>query len=166
MNSAKSQSGFSLIETIVTFVILGFVTVVLSSLLIYASRGYVAVRNNTDTAGKVQVAIDRIRLELENMQSLTSVTSGQVANSLTFVDYSGISRVLALDPANPAYLRLGGQLLLDGITSFSIVRTCGNQDGYSGGMNDLASVTVTITVSDGIPSYTLSAYPRRIMNCP
>lgn len=166
MNTTHRQSGFSLLETIVSFLILGFVSVTLMSLILYASRGYVMVRSNIDTAGKVQVAMDRIRLELENMQSLTSIATGAGANSLTFVDHDGVSRTLDLDPGTTTNLRLGGNLLLDGVTSLALARSCGNQDGYSGGANDLASVTVTITVTGGIPSYTVSAYPRSIMNCP
>jgi prepilin-type N-terminal cleavage/methylation domain-containing protein len=166
MKAANRQSGFSLIETIVSLVILGFVSVTLMSLVLYTAKGYVMVRGTLDTAGKVQVAMDRIRMELENMQSLTSIATGPGANSLTFVDHGGVSRTLDLDPGAATHLRLGGSLLLDEVASFTLAQTCGNQDGYSGGAHEVASVTVAITSTGNIPPYTLSVYPRSIMNCP
>lgn len=165
MNASNRQSGAVLLETITSMVIVSFVTVALMTLMGYAARGFVMVRDNTDTAGKIQVTMDRLRLEFENMQSVTAMVTGASANSITFVDHDGVSRTLAQDANNTTRLLLGGNLLLDNVTAFTLARTCGNQDGYSGGTNDLAAITVNVTVT-GVPAYTLSVYPRRIMNCP
>ena len=162
MNAVKRQSGAVLLESVVSLVILGFVTLALMTLMGYAARGYVMVRDNTDTSGKVQVAVDRIRLELENMQLVTTLA----VSSMTFTDRMNQSQTLALDANDNSRLLLGGNLLLDNVAGFTLIRNCGNQDGYSGGNSDLASVTVTITMGGNIPAYTLIVYPRSIMNCP
>lgn len=166
MRNSNRQSGFTILEAVLSLVILGFITVGLMTLMGYATLGYVEVRNTADVAGKAQVAMDRLRLEFENMQSLTSVTTGANPNSVIYVDRNGISRTLAIDAQNSSRLMLGGNVLIDQVAAFTAVRTCGNQDGFSGGANDLASISVTVTMQGGIPPYTLTVYPRRILGCP
>lgn len=166
MNTSSSQSGFTILEAVLATVVLGFVSVALMMLMGYATLEYASLRNTADVAGKVQVAMDRLRLEFENMQSITSVVTGANPNSVTYVDRNGTARTLAADAQNSSRLLLGGQVLLDQVAAFTATRVCGNQDGFSGGANDLASITVTVTLEGGIPPYTLTAYPRRILDCP
>jgi len=66
------SAGFSLIELILTIVLIGIIGT-FTSLFVYSGiRGYLTTRQNSEGALQAQIALDRISLELRNITSLTA----------------------------------------------------------------------------------------------
>ena len=70
-NRITQTAGFSLIELILTIVLIGIIGT-FTSLFVYSGiRGYLTTRQNSEGALQAQIALDRISLELRNIISLT-----------------------------------------------------------------------------------------------
>jgi prepilin-type N-terminal cleavage/methylation domain-containing protein len=71
-NRITQSAGFTLIELILTIVLIGIIGV-FTSLFVYSGiRGYQTTRLASEGALQAQIAMDRISLELRNINSLTS----------------------------------------------------------------------------------------------
>ena len=71
-NRIMQSAGFSLIELILTIVLIGIIGT-FTSLFVYSGiRGYLTTRQNSEGALQAQIALDRISLELRDITSLTS----------------------------------------------------------------------------------------------
>lgn len=75
-----NNRGFTLIEVIASLIIMGIVAVVASMGLIQGVQAYVTTRINTETLQRAQYAMNRMKLELMSMDTVTAASSG----SLTF----------------------------------------------------------------------------------
>ena len=70
-NRITQSAGFSLIELILTIVLIGIIGT-FTSLFVYSGiRGYLTTRQNSEGALQAQIALDRISLELRDITSLT-----------------------------------------------------------------------------------------------
>jgi len=80
----RSDSGFTLIEVIVSLVLIGIMSAVVGGGLVYVVQGFIFTKMNVATLQKGQVAMSRISMELKNI----SVVSGfSTATALTFDSY-------------------------------------------------------------------------------
>jgi prepilin-type N-terminal cleavage/methylation domain-containing protein len=71
-NRIMQSAGFSLIELILTIVLIGIIGT-FTSLFVYSGiRGYLTTRQNSEGALEAQIALDRISLELRDITSLAS----------------------------------------------------------------------------------------------
>ena len=74
----KSSAGFTLIEIIASLVLMSFVGIVAAMGLMQGIKAYVATRTSSET---VQQALNRLSLELMNMDSVTTASG---ADTITF----------------------------------------------------------------------------------
>ena len=71
-NRITQSAGFTLIELILTIVLMGIIGT-FTSLFVYSGiRGYITTRQASEGALQAQIAMDRISLELRDINSLTS----------------------------------------------------------------------------------------------
>ena len=128
--AARSQKGFTLVELIVTIVLVGLIGV-FTTLFVYTGlNGYLRARDTSEGALKAQIALDRISMELRDIDSINTFAAGSQ------IDYT--SRTLA---GNRQILYSNGVIsintgsvdrtLLDEIEKFSMVliQTDLNADG-------------------------------------
>ncbi|MCX5849014.1 MAG: type II secretion system protein [Deltaproteobacteria bacterium] len=71
----KRESGFTLIEVIVTLVLVGVMAAVAGIGIVSAMKGYVFAKSNTVIAGKAQVALARITRELTDLSDVTTANT-------------------------------------------------------------------------------------------
>lgn len=93
----KKESGFTLIEVIVTLILVGIMAAVAGLGIVTAVKGYVFAKDNTVIAGKAQVAMARMTRELTELRKITNVT----ANSVVF------DTVKSIDQANSVAVAIG-----------------------------------------------------------
>lgn len=105
-NRITQSAGFSLIELILTIVLIGIIGT-FTSLFVYSGiRGYLTTRQNSEGALQAQIALDRISLELRNITSLTGTpdtTPPDYSVSYKSAVLSG-TRELKYDPTQKAIL--------------------------------------------------------------
>ena len=81
MLSMKSQRGLILIELITVIVLVGIIASFTTFLLYSGIKGYMDTKNRTEGAINAQMALDRISLELRELDYFTSYTQN---SSLSF----------------------------------------------------------------------------------
>jgi type II secretory pathway pseudopilin PulG len=77
----KSSAGFTLIEIIASLVLMSFVGIVAAMGLMQGIKAYVATRTSSETVQQAQYALNRLSLELMNMDSVTTASG---ADTITF----------------------------------------------------------------------------------
>ena len=70
-----SQNGFTLIEIIVTMILVGILAAVGGTAIVQAIKGYVEVKENSATTQKAQMAMSRITREITEMINVSSAAS-------------------------------------------------------------------------------------------
>jgi prepilin-type N-terminal cleavage/methylation domain-containing protein len=111
-----NKRGFTLIEVIISIVVLTIISVIAGMGLVSIAKGYALTKENTANAQKVQIAMARIVKELAATESISSGN----ANSITFNSKSlplKTDRVISW-AANT--LSIDGHVLLDHVNSFDL----------------------------------------------
>ena len=80
----KKESGFTLIEIIVTLVLVGIMATVAGIGIVAAVKGYMFAKNNTVIAGKAQVALSRMTRELSELRNIPIPATNAQANFIAF----------------------------------------------------------------------------------
>lgn len=80
----RSESGFTLIEAIVSLILVGIMAAVAGMGIVYVVKGYIFTQMNAATLQKGQIAMSRITLELKN---ISLVSSPSTATSITFYSF-------------------------------------------------------------------------------
>ena len=123
----KAQLGFSLIEIIVVLIMVGVLAAVGGMAIVQAMRGYMAVKENSTTTQKAQLAMSRINREIIEMVSIPSDASATVlpivgtngcsgTNCTRTIGLNNGALKIALGTADPS----GGDILIDNVTAFSL----------------------------------------------
>lgn len=114
----SKKSGFTLIEILVSIVLIGILAVILSYAGVHLVDSFIYTKANTATLQKGQIAIARIQKELNNVKTV----SASSATSITFTSYrDGGTPTHTLSWAgNGNNLLLDGVTLTDKVNSFSL----------------------------------------------
>ncbi|WP_028571474.1 PilW family protein [Desulfonatronum lacustre] len=125
--TSSQPSGFTLIEIIVTILLLGIVATFGGFLLVNAVRSYTFAQDNAHLSQKAQVAMTRVMRELSRIQDGKATSTSPNSIEVTTCD----------DPAmtmnferNGNELQLNGVALTDSVTSFNVTSN-GNKPPYT-----------------------------------
>lgn len=113
-----NKKGFTLIEIIVSLLLLGVVVAVLGLSTVNMVKSFLFSGKNADTLLKGQIAIARIEKELNNLKQVTASS----ANSITFTSYrDAASRTIKISGTNLLLSENGVDFVLtDQVSSFSL----------------------------------------------
>ena len=120
--ASRSQNGFTLVELIVTIVLVGLIGV-FTTLFVYTGlNGYLRARDTSEGALKAQIALDRISMELRDIDGINTFAAGSQIDytSRTLAGNRQIlynSGVISINAGN------GARTLLDEIENFSMTLT-------------------------------------------
>lgn len=129
MKIFKNKNGFTLIELVITMVLIGIVAYVVASSLSTGIRAFFVTDNRKEALDQARTAMERMTREIRNVRSSADISAAD-ATTFTFFDVSGASISFALGGGN-------------------ITRT-------SGTPNILATGISNSTLASGIFSYTLT----------
>jgi len=121
MDIAKSQeSGFTLIEIVVSLVLVGIMGVVAGMGIVSFAKGYVLAKENTHTAQKAQLAMGRLSREMMELLDITAAS----AAAISFESKSG-NREIGLDAGTIKIAESGtalaaGDVLIDKVDNFNL----------------------------------------------
>jgi len=118
------EKGFTLVELIVTLVLVGIIGTFTTLFMYTGLNGYLRAKDTSEGALKAQIALDRISLELRDINSISDF------NANTNVDYTSVTlpvaRRIRYDAGNgEILLSVAGaeNLLLDDVQTFSMTVT-------------------------------------------
>lgn len=170
----KKESGFTLLEVIVSFLLVGLLASIAGLSVYKGMEGYLMAKENATLTQTSQLALERLRREILLLNGVTAAsgTTLQFSNSLG-------TRTIGLDGgtvkiAEGASPLTSGDILVGGVDSFSLTYFKGNDTTWVQGtdtLQDLAEVQINITLSHAISggiSFFTTVNPRNngMLNAP
>jgi len=169
-NRITQSAGFSLIELVLTIVLIGIIGT-FTSLFVYSGiRGYITTRQTSEGALQAQIALDRISLELREINILTS-TPDTAAPDLSVSYKSAVlsgTRELKYDSTQEAILisvdsGSNYHKLLENVSSCDLTLTYLNIDHDTGPVDEVESVDFVFEL-DGIgKEFRTRIFPRHLV---
>lgn len=147
-----SQKGFTLIEMIVTLVIVGIMAAMGGMGIVQAVKGYIMVKENAATTQKAQLAMSRITreiIELNNIPAAVSAAKLPITN-ISQTDAAGDivgDRTIEFVSAENA-VKINNDILIDHVKSLTFTYSSGSNNWtYGSNINLLSAVAVNMTVT-------------------
>jgi prepilin-type N-terminal cleavage/methylation domain-containing protein len=158
----KREAGFTLIEIILTLVLIGILSVFTGLFMTSFLSSYFLVKNNADTAMKAQMAMDRISMELRDISPISASVPSPVSvltpNTLiTYTNQAGVVRTIKWIGSNLFLSTPTDNILIDGVQAFQLSATYRNV--YNIAADDVAFIDVGFTVA-GVPAFSVRIFPR------
>jgi prepilin-type N-terminal cleavage/methylation domain-containing protein len=158
------QKGFTLIELIVTLVLVGIIGTFTTLFMYTGLNGYLRAKDTAEGALKAQIALDRISLELRDINDISDF------NSNINIDYTSetlpFARRIRYDPGNDEILlSVAGNenLLLDDARTFSLTATPKDLNYYSDAALEVESIEVSFTVGEIGRPFSARLFPRNMV---
>ena len=162
----QPDKGFTLIEIIVTLVLLGILATVAGFGIVEVARGYATARENERMAQSARIALLRISRELIELESVNGAGASEIAVSnadgnQVAIGLSGTT--ILIDDDTDAD---GGEILIDRVASFQLdyEGTGGSVWAFGMADGDLAVIAISIDLSrnDGMDAvvFTTKINPR------
>ncbi len=161
--TVAGQNGFTLLEIIVTLIIMGLISLSATAFLLYGVEGFLMARANTEVYQKASIAMERLVRETKNFDTLFQITSDSMRYQR---DNQGFGVALVGDDimmirANALPDEDNGSILIDNVNAFSIVFE--DVDGnpwavpVDNSLTGLSKITISMTIAVGGTSRTFSA---------
>ena len=113
-----NQKGFTLIEIIISIVVMTIIAAIAGVGMVEVSKGYVFTKKNAVITQQGQIAMTRLKKELGNIKSVTSVTA--TPPSITFTRSSdGSTHTISWAGGNSPLL-IDGDTLVSQVNSFNL----------------------------------------------
>ena len=123
-----NKQGFTLIEIIVSILLLGIVAVVIGRETVNMVDSFISARTNAATLQKGQTAITRIQKELNNVKTVYIDPAKTNGTKITFTSYKDAIEHTISWGGSGTDLLLDGIVLTDKVSSFSLAY----YDNYNG----------------------------------
>ncbi|MBU1344526.1 MAG: prepilin-type N-terminal cleavage/methylation domain-containing protein [Proteobacteria bacterium] len=161
--------GFTLIELVLTLVILSFIGLGASAFLVYGVEGFLLARANNEVFQKANLAMERLVRETKNFDQISQISAGSM-----LYQRNGITFGVALVNGNIRMIRGGaaipsannpGSVLIDNINAFTLNFWDVNGAGWAipadNSLTGLARITIsmTVNVSNTIRVFTVDINP-------
>ncbi|MBU2547968.1 MAG: type II secretion system GspH family protein [Proteobacteria bacterium] len=156
----KGRPGFTLIETVVALLIAGILTAFGGMLIFGLLTGYIQAAGHAELAMKAQVALDRLALELRDMDQISALTAD---TSITYVT-DGVTRTIQFADSEIQLVTSETNALLGGVQTFSLSASYDNLDGVSG--NETAYIDVGFTMAGSGANFSCRIFPRNLVPAP
>lgn len=164
-HSIRTQNGFTLVELIVTLVLVGIIGTFTTLFMYTGLNGYLKAKDTSEGALKAQIALDRISLELKDINNISAF------NSDTNIDYTSETlpgdRKIILN-GNQIDLDVDGNAntLLDSVVSFDLEPTYTDLNHYADGNLEVGSIEISFTVGEIERPFSARIFPRNMVAKP
>jgi len=154
----EKRAGFVLFEVIVSLVLVGAIATFSSIFLISGIEGYLFSKKASESALKAQIAMDRISLELRDINNIDDINS----TSITYTsDTLPGTRMIKFD-SNNIYINVDASdyILLDDVSNFTLTAILSDLNNDSN--DEIAYIDLRFTITD-IPEFKVWIYPRNMV---
>jgi len=161
----KPQKGFTLVELIVTLVLVGIIGTFTTLFMYTGLNGYLRAKDTSEGALKAQVVLDRISLELKDIKDISDYNLNTNIDYTTANENLPFARRIRYDSGNDEILlSVAGNenVLLDDVQTFSLTAT------YNDLNNDISSqevemISAGFTVGEIERSFSVRIFPRNMV---
>lgn len=165
MHRRRPDTGFTLLEIIVSLALVAVVAGAMFNALGYGVSAYVFAEKRVEDAQQARLALSRMRRELIPMRAV-GASSDQ--DTLVYTDEDGVQATLAKSGATVTY---NGHTLVDGLAAYAVnehLFSYARSDGSawspaSDDFDDLAIITINLRLSSGGHAfdYSTTVNPRK-----
>ena len=164
MNATPNQRGFVLIELITVIVLIGMIAGFTTIFLYTGFKGYEDSKTRNEGALSAQMALDRITLELRNINfidptpSSTSLTyKSETLTGTRTLKYVGDTILINVDPPGDV---AKDYTLLEDVSSFQFAYTYLNLDHDTAPVDEVANIAVEFSLTDIGKKFKTKIFPR------
>lgn len=163
----KHQQGLILIELIAVIMLTGIIAVFTSFFLYTGLNGYMNAKNSLEGALKAQMALDRMTLELRNIDYFTSAPT---ATSVSYISKDSLlpgSRILIYQTGTPTgeiMISVDGTdyLLLDDVSAFDLTFDYQNLNDDPA-IREVAAIKIGFSVAGIGKEFRTQIFPRNLV---
>ena len=171
-NFIKISGGFTLVEMIVSIILIG-ITGIFTSMFIYTGiKGYLMAKHTNEGAIKAQIALDRINLELLKINAIPAGSPPADNSSITYtsLDLPGTRKIEydTTDPDNHTINITGAggvpYVLLDHVETFTLDLNYADLD--KDGNDEISVINIGFKIAEVGSEFSLRIYPRNLLPKP
>jgi prepilin-type N-terminal cleavage/methylation domain-containing protein len=163
----KHEKGFTLVELIVTLVLVGIIGTFTTLFMYTGLNGYLRAKDTSEGALKAQIVLDRISLELQDIDRISDF------NADLNIDYTSeilpAARQIRYDAGNgEILLHVGGNanLLLDDVQTFSMTIIYKDLNYFGDSVEETEAIEVSFAVGDIQRPFRTRIFPRNMVRKP
>ena len=160
------SKGFTLVELIITIVLVGIIGT-FTTLFVYTGlNGYLTARDTSEGALKAQITLDRLSMELRDIDSISAFTDG------TQIDYtssmlSGNRQILFSNGVLSINGGNGAQELLTGVENFVMsIPEDAKKDLNNDGINEVQAINISFNTEQVGRPFGARIFPRNMVPAP
>jgi len=159
------KKGFTLIEVIVTLVLVSITAAMAGMWIVSVANGYIFAKMNMNTTQKAQLAMTRLVKEFRAISAVTAASANSITYTRTDVASGSVTRTVLL---SGSVLQLNGNTLTDGVSAFTLAY-CNNVDStgcpstWTAATSRFIEITLTLTGANNTTStFTQRVAPRNL----
>ena len=166
MKIAKiGKKGFTLIEVIVTLLLVGITAALAGMWIVSVANGYIFAKMNASTTQNAQLAMTRLVKEFRTISAVTAGTAGGITYDRPDVASGLLAGQTVL--LNGDTLQLNGDILTDNVSAFTLAYCNNVTDTVCSSTwtatSRLIEITLTLKGADNVNStFTRRVAPRNI----
>jgi len=157
-------NGFTLVELIVTLVLVGIIGTFTTLFMYTGLNGYLRAKDTSEGALKAQITMDRISLELRDIDNIDLSTFSDD----TRIDYTSVTL-----PGNRKILYNGGIIsldvdgnvneLLDGVSDFKMRMVPAELNYFADNRDEVEAIDVSFKVGEIERLFSTRIFPRNMV---
>jgi len=160
------EKGFTIIEVIVTLILVGITAVMAGMWIVSIANGYIFAKKNMATAQKAQLAMTRIEKEFKRISAVNAGVTTATSITYTKPDIASgtVNGTVSLDGT---LLKINGNTLTDNVSAFAL-SYCDNVTSASchavwSSTSRIIVITLSLVGADNIQStFTQRVTPRNL----
>ena len=162
----KQENGFTLVELIVTIILVGIVGTFTTLFMYTGLNGYLRAKDTAEGALKAQITLDRISLELRDIDEIDAFTAnatidyGSASETLPGdrqITYSAVAETISIDVDGNV------NLLLDDVQNFTMAAAYADLNNSGDGNNEVEAIDVSFTVGEIGRPFNARIFPRHMV---
>jgi prepilin-type N-terminal cleavage/methylation domain-containing protein len=161
------EKGFTLVELIVTLVLVGIIGTFTTLFMYTGLNGYLRAKDTAEGALKAQIALDRLSLELRDINEIETLTANTTIDyfSATLpgdrqITYNALADTISMDVDGNV------NLLLDDVQSFTMTAAYADLNNSGGGNNEVEAIDVSFSVGEIGRPFSTRIFPRNMVPQP
>lgn len=165
------EKGFTLVELIVTIVLVGIIGTFTTLFMYTGLNGYLRVKDTAEGALKAQIALDRISLELRDINQIEAFTTNNTIDYFSTrlpgdrqIIYDSNARTISLDVDGDVNTL---DILIDEVSNFTMSLTADRDLNNSGdAINEVEAIDVSFSVGEIRRPFSARIFPRNMVPPP